>query len=202
MIDVWGRPSSSNVAKVLWTLRELQLDYRLHQAGGEFGGLGSPDYLAMNPNGRVPVLVDGELVVWESNAVVRYLAAQYGADSLWPTSAAERAGSDKWMDWATLSFAAALSPVRRIAKSGGAPQELEAARQRLDEFAAILDAVLAGSAYAGSARLGIGDIALGPHVHRWSLLDFPPGRHAALRAYHRRLCEHAGFRHHVVNSLA
>ena len=100
-ITLWGRKSSANVQKVLWTLAELSLPYEHIPAGGDFGGLSDAAYLAMNPNGRIPTLKDGDLVVWESDAIVRYLAARYGAGTLWPEDPAERAIADQWMTWGT-----------------------------------------------------------------------------------------------------
>lgn len=83
MLTVWGRKNSINVQKVMWTVGELGLEYRRHDVGRQFGGLDTPEFLALNPNGLVPVIEDGGTVVWESNAVVRYLAAKYGAGGLW-----------------------------------------------------------------------------------------------------------------------
>ena len=99
MIKVLGRLTSSNVQKVLWTLDEIGLDYERTDLGGAFGGLNEPDYRAMNPNGVIPTVIDGDTVLWESNAIVRYLAARYDDGGLWPTDPAERALTDRWMDW-------------------------------------------------------------------------------------------------------
>ncbi|WP_198588816.1 glutathione S-transferase N-terminal domain-containing protein [Alloalcanivorax mobilis] len=96
---VWGRRSAFNVQKVLWLLDELALAYQHRDAGGEFGGLDEPAFLALNPHGRVPVLQDGAVVVWESHAILRYLAAQYGDADLWGPSPAQRSLADRWMDW-------------------------------------------------------------------------------------------------------
>ncbi|OZI60798.1 glutathione S-transferase family protein [Bordetella genomosp. 11] len=201
MMDVWGRASSSNSAKVFWTLDELGIAYTLRQAGGEFGGLDTSNYLEMNPNARVPTLVDGSLVLWESNAVVRYLAAQYGSASLWPVAARERAVSDKWMDWASINFGPAMFALRRGLKGEPAAADVNALRARVDGLARMLDHVLSGSPYAGGERLGIGDVALGPHVHRWTLLDTPPDHLPALRSYYLRLCTHRAYKRHVVDAL-
>ena len=109
MITLWGRNNSTNVKKVLLTLEELELPYEQILAGREFGINHDADFLAMNPNGLVPLLRDDEsdLILWESNAIVRYLAAQYGQKRLWIDSPARRAEAEKWMDWAnqTLSNA-------------------------------------------------------------------------------------------------
>src|SRR5277367_3873619 len=109
-LTIWGRANSVNVQKVLWCLAELDLAYERFDAGMAFGRNHEPDYLAMNPNARVPTLVDGDFVLWESNSVMRYLCLAHGADSpIYPKAANRRAGVDRWLDW-TLST---LQPVDR-----------------------------------------------------------------------------------------
>ncbi|KOQ20555.1 glutathione S-transferase, partial [Achromobacter xylosoxidans] len=100
MLTIWGRRSSFNVQKVLWLAGELGLAYEHVPAGGQFGLLDTPDFLRMNPHGRVPLLRDGDTVVWESHAILRYLAARHGADAFWSADPARRARADGWMDWA------------------------------------------------------------------------------------------------------
>ena len=99
MLTVWGRPSSFNVQKVMWLVGELDLAHRHIPAGGSFGGLDSAEFLAMNPHGRVPVIDDGGTVVWESHAILRYLAARYGRGRFWADDAGERSHAERWMDW-------------------------------------------------------------------------------------------------------
>ncbi len=99
MIKIWGRRSAYNVQKVLWTVGELGLAYQHIDAGGSAGGLDQPDFLAMNPHGRIPVLVDDDLTVWESNSIVRYLCANYSRDHLWAEAPAKRSLAERWMDW-------------------------------------------------------------------------------------------------------
>src|SRR5690606_22701182 len=99
MLTVWGRTNSINVQKVMWTVGELGLEHERIDAGGAFGGLDTAEYGRMNPNRRIPVLQDGELGLWESNAIVRYLAARYGAGTLWAEDPAQRSEADRWMDW-------------------------------------------------------------------------------------------------------
>jgi glutathione S-transferase len=99
MLTIWGRPSSFNTQKVLWLADELGLAYRHIRAGGSFGGLDRPEFLAMNPHGRVPVIDDDGTVVWESHAILRYLAARYGSGRFWRDDPGERSRSDAWMDW-------------------------------------------------------------------------------------------------------
>ena len=99
MLKVWGRVNSINVQKVLWALEELQVAYERVDAGMAFGVVNEAFYKTMNPNARVPTIEDDGFVLWESNAIVRYLAAKHGAGTLWPTDLKQRADSDRWMDW-------------------------------------------------------------------------------------------------------
>ncbi len=116
MITLWGRNNSTNVKKVLWTLEELDLPFNQIMAGMAFGVNKDADYLAMNPNGLVPLLRDDETdaTLWESNTIVRYLAAQYGQGRLWVENPAQRAQGEKWMDWANQT----LSPTHRVILMG------------------------------------------------------------------------------------
>ena len=113
MITLWGRNNSTNVKKVLWTLEELDLPFNQIMAGLQFGVNNDAEYLAMNPNGLVPLLRDDEtdLTLWESNAIVRYLAAQYGQNRLWVDNPARRAEGEKWMDWANQTLSPAHRPI-------------------------------------------------------------------------------------------
>ncbi len=113
MLKIWGRTNSTNVKKALWTAHELDLEFEQINLGGPFGGLQDPTYLARNPNGLVPLLEDGETVLWESNTITRYLAAVYGKGSLWIENPAKRAQAEKWMDWASASLAGNFSDVIR-----------------------------------------------------------------------------------------
>src|ERR1700736_2922983 len=100
MLTVYGRKSSFNLQKVMWLVGELGVAHRHIEVGGAFGGLDEPAFRAMNPHGRVPVIVDGETTVWEFHAILRYLAARYGTGSFWSEDAAARAHWERWMDWA------------------------------------------------------------------------------------------------------
>lgn len=104
MLRIWGRLSSINVQKVVWCADELDLPYERTEAGGTFGVVDTPQYLAMNPNGLVPLIEDDGFVLWESNAIVRYLAARHGEGSLWPIDLRLRAEADRWMDWQNFTY--------------------------------------------------------------------------------------------------
>jgi glutathione S-transferase len=99
MLKLWGRRSSFNVQKIMWLIGELGLEHQHIDAGGRFGGLDTSAFLAMNPHGRVPVIQDGDTTVWESHAILRYLAARHGAGHFWSGDPAVRADVDGWVDW-------------------------------------------------------------------------------------------------------
>lgn len=115
MLRIWGRLSSVNVQKVVWCAHELSLDHERIDVGGAFGGVDTPEFKAMNPNGMIPVIEDGlddagdtRFVLWESNAIVRYLSARYGPGNLYPLELHERADADRWMDWQTTSYSPSM----------------------------------------------------------------------------------------------
>jgi glutathione S-transferase len=108
MLTIWGRLSSVNVQKVVICAEELGLAYERVDAGGKFGGLDTPEALARNPNKLIPVIRDGDFVLWESNAIVRYLSRAYGAGSLWPADPRAAADADRWMDWQCTTLNPAL----------------------------------------------------------------------------------------------
>ena len=171
-LTVWGRANSVNVQKVLWCLAELDLPYQRIDAGMAFGVNTTAEYLAMNPNGRVPTLVDGDYVLWESNSIMRYLNLAYGKGStIYPQDAKARAAVDRWLDW-TLST---LQPVDRPvfwALVRTAPEKRDMIQIQKDADAEavqwrIIDARLAARRYIEGDEFTIADIALGAFARRW-----------------------------------
>ena len=171
MITLYGRRSSCNVQKAMWVLNELDVPHQHIELGGDFGGLDTPEFLAMNPHGRVPVLRDDDVVIAESDAIVRYLAARHGADILWPADPARRAAIDQWLAWT----AAALQPpwIELFWRSVRTPAEkrisdliarLTAAS--IAQFQA-LDAQLAHHAYLAGEAFSLADIPAGMTLYRW-----------------------------------
>ena len=110
MLKIWGRATSSNVQKVLWCCAELDIEFERVDVGGPFGGNRDPEYLAMNPNGLVPTVKDGDLVMWESNTICRYLAATRNGEHLYPRDPAARTHVERWMDWQLAVIGAADGP--------------------------------------------------------------------------------------------
>jgi glutathione S-transferase len=171
-LTIWGRPNSVNVQKVLWCLSELDLSYRRIDAGMAFGKNDEPEYLAMNPNGRVPTLVDGDYVLWESNSVMRYLCMAYGKGSpIYPSAPKVRASVDRWLDW-TLST---LQPVDRpvfwaLVRTPVEQRDMPAIQKDADAEAAqwrIIDAQLASRRFIEGDEFTLADIALGAYARRW-----------------------------------
>jgi glutathione S-transferase len=171
-LTIWGRANSVNVQKVLWCLRELHLPYRRVDAGMAFGKNNEPQYLAMNPNGRVPTLVDGDFVLWESNSVMRYLCMAYGKGSpIYPSAPKARAAVDRWLDW-TLST---LQPVDRpvfwaLVRTPPEKRDMVAIQKDADAEAAqwrIVEAQVATRRFIEGDQFTIADIALGAYARRW-----------------------------------
>jgi glutathione S-transferase len=171
MLKIWGRLSSVNVQKVVWCADELGLVYDRIDAGRDFGVVDSAGYLAKNPNGLVPVIEDHGFVLWESNAIVRYLAAQYGEGTLWPADRQRRANADCWMDWQATAFNPAIGPafwqLIRTAPEKREPAVIEGARDSAEKKLALLDAHLATREFVAGASFTMGDIPLGCSVDRW-----------------------------------
>ena len=204
MIRVWGRRSSSNVQKVLWVLEEMGVDHEQVDAGRSFGVVGTADYRALNPNGTVPTLQHGDIVLWESNAIVRYLAARYGAGGVWPEDAGRRALSDRWMDWTDTSLRPCLDPifvkVMMRWKPVESPTEIDDAIAAAGRALAIRSKMLDGQSYAGGDQLGLGDIALGVMVNRWFKLPIDRPSFPTIEAYFERLSTRAPFRRVVIDA--
>lgn len=197
MLRIWGRHNSSNVKKVMWTAKEAGLAYERIDAGQQFGLIAAPAFRAMNPNGLVPVLEDGPLVIWESNSIVRYLAARYASGTLWPEDPGERAQMDRWMDWATANFTAPFVTlfVNRVRRPP-AERDLaaaDAAQARCGELLKILDAHLADRPYISGPALGIGDIPMGCVAYAWFEMDIARPALPHLRAWYDRLLQRPAY---------
>jgi glutathione S-transferase len=174
MLVIWGRNNSVNVQKVLWCCEEMALGYQRIDAGGAFGVVNTPEYRALNPNGLVPTIEDDGLVLWESNAIVRYLAAKHAAGSLWPEILKTRAEADRWMDWENTTFWPAIRPLflglMRTAPDKRDSRALEDARLKTADVLSIVDTHLTARPYLAGDTFTIGDIPLGCGIWRWMAL--------------------------------
>jgi len=174
MLTVWGRINSINVQKVLWTLAELGVACHRIDAGMKFGVNDTAAYRAMNPNGLVPAIDDDGYVLWESNAIVRYLAAKHGSGTLYPEDLPARFHAERWMDWQATTFNNAISPLFvgliRTAPEKRDPAALDQARQKCEACLAILDAHLADRPFMNGESFTMADIPVAATVNRWYLL--------------------------------
>ncbi|WP_187970123.1 glutathione S-transferase family protein [Aquibium microcysteis] len=194
MIKVWGRATSSNVQMVMWALAEIGLPCERVDVGGSFGGTDTEAYRAMNPNRLVPVLQDGELTLFESAAIVRYLGARYGSDRFWPTDPAVRAPLDMWAEWIKTSFGPLFLgqvfwPLIGQRQEMRDTAALAAAEARLAALAGMLDERLAGDTgpFLGGDAPCFADIIVGTLLYRYFTLECQRAATPALAAYYDRL---------------
>ena len=206
MLKLWGRNNSVNVQKAIWCLEELKVPYERVDAGMQYGVVNSAEFRKLNPNGLVPVIEDQGAVLWESNAIVRYLGAKYGKGSLWAEDPAERARSDKWMDWCATVLWPSLRPVFwglvRTPPEKRNLQEIEACRAKAAESLKIADAALAHGDYIAGNVLTIGDIPLGTICWRWYGIAMQRPPLPQLDAWFERLSARAAFKKNVLLPLS
>jgi glutathione S-transferase len=205
-ITIWGRKSSVNVQSVLWCLEELDLAYSRIDAGFTYGVVTTPAFLAMNPNGKVPVLIDRDgPAIFEAGAILRYLATQYAAGPFWPDVPAARAAVDKWAEWAKINFAShfisdVFWPLVRLPPSQRDYAAITAALASVEKELAIADQVLATHAYLAGDDFSLADIQLGHCLYRYYDIDVVRADLPHLQAYYSRLQTRPGFSRHVMVS--
>lgn len=171
MITVWGRRNSVNVQKVLWALEELDVPYRRENVGGSFGGNRDPDFLAMNPMGLVPVIRDGDVTMFESNAIVRYLAARFRPGVLRPDDHRSLAMAEQWMEWQQQNFSPPVVTLFmnlvRSPPGKANPAAVSAAEKNAAEAARVADAWLARHDWFAGTAFSFGDIVMGALYWRY-----------------------------------
>lgn len=204
MLTVWGRRTSSNVQALMWCIGELGLTYQRHDAGHIYGVTDTPAFLAMNPNGTVPVLRDGDgEALWETGAILRYLVGRYGAAPFWPAEGFARACVDQWAEWSkiniTLGFTAPIFwKVVRTAPSKQDPVAIGQAVTKLDKLLDIAEVQLARGAYLAGDEFTLADIQFGHVLFRYfDIAITRPGR-PALHRYYDALTTRPAFREHVM----
>lgn len=196
MLTLWGRMTSINVQKVMWVLAESDLSCKQIDAGGAFGGLDAAAYRAMNPNGRVPTLKDGDLVLWESNAICRYLINTYGGP-LRLENARLEARADMWMEWFQngiyAPFIEMFYQTVRLPTAQRDPKVLEQALDKLNAQLSIAETVLADSRYLLGDRLTLADIPLGASLFRYFTVPIDRPDFPNLSAYYKRLVKRTAY---------
>jgi len=177
MLHLWGRISSINVRKVVWTAQELGLTVQRTDAGGPFGVVQEADYRRKNPNALVPLIEDGEVRIWESNVIVRYLCAKHSQGDFYPAGLPERFAAEQWMDWQQTTFnpagrTAFIQWIRTPAEQRN-PALIAQSVAATEALLALMDAHLADHAFMGGDRFGMADIPLACEMHRWFGLPQP-----------------------------
>lgn len=209
MIRLLGRFSSINVRKVSWTLHELGLPFEREDWGAGFRPTRDPAFLALNPHAQVPVLVDrrdGDTVLWESNAICRYLAAREHAEQLLPADPLGRARVEQWMDWQASDLNAAWRDAFMALVRGSAahadPARVAASAAAWNRCMAVLDAQLARTgAFVAGAQFTLADVVIGLSVHRWRLTPIERPLLPAVDAYVERLRERKAYGLHAPDDL-
>jgi glutathione S-transferase len=207
MLTVYGRKSSFNVQKVMWLVGELGIAHRHIELGGSFGGLDTAEFRAMNPHGRVPVIVDGDTTVWESHAILRYLAARYGGDRFWNEDPAARSHWERWMDWAqtTLQPDFLTGVFWGFYRTPAAQRDMRAVGEKIRRCARhfqLLDAVLADRAFLLGDCLTLADIPAGTNLYRYFNIDIARPHVPNVERWYRTLQERAAYRTHVMVPFA
>jgi glutathione S-transferase len=206
MLTVLGRASSSNVQVAMWAVGELDLTCERRDVGGRYGGNDMPEYRAMNPMGLVPVLIDGDVVMFESCAILRYLGARYGDGAFWPEDPALRGPLDSWAEWSKTTFAPAVMPLFwglvRTAPSKRDVKAMQRAAAAIAPLARMLDARIGAGPWLAGPAFSFADIVAGHQLNRYFSLDFEREETPALRAYWERLKERPAYREHAMASWA
>lgn len=206
MLKILGRKSSSNVQKVLWCCDELRLSFQREDIGGPFGKNHEPEYLALNPNGLVPTIIDNGFVLWESNSIIRYLAAKHGNGMLYPTDPRVRAMGERWMDWQLSVVAPTIWPVFsgliRTPPERRDHAAISEARDKLAEVMKILETYLGHTDFVAGSSFSVGDIPVGIMTYRWYTLDIEREEMPNLKRWYDQLTQRPGFQRHVMIGLS
>lgn len=177
MLKIWGRISSLNVRKVVLAAQELGIAFERIDAGGNFGIVKTPEYLAKNPNALVPLLEDDQVQLWESNVIVRYLCARHAPDTLYPLALPQRFDAERWMDWQQTTLNPAGRPAFmqwiRTPADKRDPQAIAASVAATEPLMALLDQHLARQPFIAGDRLTMADFPIACEVHRWIHLPQP-----------------------------
>jgi glutathione S-transferase len=194
MLTIWGRLNSHNVKKVAWFAQEIDIPHQRHDVGGAFGM--DAAYLALNPNALIPTIEDEGLVLWESNAILRYLAQRHAPGRFWPADPAVRAIGDKWMDWqfsyAAAQYGAFFNLIRRRPEERDMDAVTQSAKA-VGQMMALIDHALDDSEWLSGDSFGIGDIPMGVYAHSFFTLDIERPELPNVRTWYERLRERPAY---------
>lgn len=204
MLTIWGRKTSSNVQALMWCVGELELRFHRHDAGHRFGGLDTDAFRKLNPNGTIPVLQDGDHPpLWETGAILRYLANAYGGNAFWPRDPVQRAEVDKWAEWAKINVAMDFTvPVFwQVVRTAPVQQDQNAIEQAvaaLDSKLVLADTRLSENTYLCGPDLTLADIQLGHILYRYYDIAISRAVLPNLRRYYDKLTERPAYQEHVM----
>lgn len=206
MLTVWGRATSSNVQAVMWCIGELGLEHERIDCGHKYGGLDTPEFLAMNPNGRIPVIRDSDgPTIWESGAILRYLGSRYGDAPFWPKDPVERAPVEQWAEWSKINVAIHFMhhvfwPMVRTPAAERDEAAVGKAIAELGKRLDIAEAQFRSHEFLAGPDFSIADIVFGHVLYRYFDIDIDRPDHPLLWSYYERLTERPAYREHVVVS--
>ncbi|MDJ0612550.1 MAG: glutathione S-transferase family protein [Rhizobiaceae bacterium] len=203
MATIWGRATSSNVQLAMWGAAEVGLDIERIDAGGAFGGTETEDFKAMNPNGLVPVLKDGDLVLFESAAILRYLGAQYGSDAFWPPKPKQRAPLDAWAEWTKTTLCPVLiyQVFWTLVRTPKVDRDMEALSEQVTQLGELMSRItpeFANKPFLGSDHLSFADIMFGHTLYRYYTLPIERPDLPDLAAYYDRLKARPAYQEHIM----
>ncbi len=205
MIQILGRPNSVNVQKVMWCAAEIGIAVDRSDIGGAFGGNDTEDYLSKNPNGQIPTLVDGGFVLWESNAIVRYLSEAHAQAPWFPASVQDRAHCNQWMDWYLTSLHAPMTTIFwqliRTSDEDRDHTALSAAIEQAGKIWAILDRHLETHEFVTGEHLTMGDVPVGCAAYRWHSVDITRPDLPHLKRWWDSLSAREAYQQHVMLPL-
>jgi len=202
MLEVWGRPYSSNVIPVIWTAAEVGVEWELKLAGGSFGQLDTPEFAAMNPNRMIPTIRDDDFALWESNAIIRYLCDRYAEGTLSPEDLQARAEADQWMEWCqTCAFPPVIQAFFATVRTD--PERRDPALIALHAAEAarvlpILEAHLGSRAFVLGDQFTMADIPLGCVAYRYFSIDIERPSFPNIEAWYQRLQQRPAYERHVM----
>jgi glutathione S-transferase len=205
MMKIWGRTDSSNVQKVLWCCGELGIEFERLDWGGKFGGNKDKDYLALNPNGLVPTMKDGDFVLWESNSILRYLNAKYGNGRLLPSSPEAMANANRWMDWQLSTLNPAIVPLFwnliRTPADKRDPKTIQNALEKTTAAWQMVENQLQQGLFVAGDQLSLGDIPVGVWAYRWFNLPIERPKLSNLENWYERLKQRKPYQAHIMIPL-
>ena len=206
MLTIHGRATSSNVQTVMWAVGEMDIPHRRIDVGGAYGGNQTEEFLALNPMGRIPVIEDDQISLFESQAILRYLAARHGSETFWPADPVVRAPIDQWMEWSKVHVAPIVVykifwQLVRTAATDRDHQQLEQAKVEIEALMRIADGLLSQRRWLASDDFTLADISFGTLLFRYFEVPFERAELPHLRRYYDSLCARPAYAEHVMVSF-